>query len=43
LGGSPVESLQSHFIFTIYHWSSGPPVCFLSQGTQVQIPCGVLM
>jgi hypothetical protein len=28
------------------HWSSGLPVypfCFLSQGTQVQIPCGVLM
>ncbi len=24
-------------------WSSGLPVCFLSQGTQVQIPRGVLM
>jgi hypothetical protein len=36
LGGSPVESLQSH-------WSSGLPVCFLSQGTPVHIPWGVLM
>ncbi len=43
LGGSPVESLQSHFILTMSHWSSGPPVCFLSQGTRVQISCGVLM
>jgi hypothetical protein len=25
------------------HWSSGLPVCFPSQGTQVQIPWGVLM
>jgi hypothetical protein len=24
------------------HWSSGLPVCFLSQGTQVQIPWGDL-
>jgi hypothetical protein len=40
LGGSPVESLQSHFIITISHWSSGLPVCFPSQGTQVQIPRG---
>jgi hypothetical protein len=43
LGGSPVESLQSHFILTMSHRSSGLPVCFLSQGTQVQIPRGVLM
>jgi hypothetical protein len=43
LGGSPVESLQSHFILTMSHWSSGLPVCFPSQGTQVQIPRGVLM
>ncbi len=42
LGGSPVESLQSHFILTMSHWSSGLPVCFPSQGTQVQIPWGVL-
>jgi hypothetical protein len=28
---------------TMSHWSSGLPVCFLSQGTQVQIPRGVLM
>ncbi len=42
LGGSTVESLQSHFILTMSH-SSGLPVCFLSQGTQVQIPRGVLM
>ncbi len=38
-----VESLQSHFILTMSHWSSGLPVCFPSQGTQVQIPWGVLM
>jgi hypothetical protein len=38
-----VESLQSHFILTMSHWSSGLPVCFLSQGTQVQIPRGVIM
>ncbi len=38
-----VESLQSHFMLTISHWSSGLPVCFMSQGTQVQIPSGVLM
>jgi hypothetical protein len=42
-GGSPVESLQSHFNLTMSHWSSGLPVCFPSQGTQVQIPRGVLM
>ncbi len=41
--GSPVESLQSHFILTMPHWSSGLSVCFLSQGTRVQIPRGVLM
>ncbi len=40
LGGSPVESLQSHLILTMSHWSSGLPVCFPSQGTQVQIPRG---
>ncbi len=38
-----MESLQSHFILTMSHWSSGLPVCFPSQGTQVQIPKGVLM
>ncbi len=43
LGGSPVESLQSHFILTMSHWSSGLPVCFPAQGTQVQILRGVLM
>jgi hypothetical protein len=32
-----VESLQSHFILT-----SGLPVCFPSQGTQVQNPLGDL-
>jgi hypothetical protein len=37
-----VESLQSHFILIMYHWSSGLPVCFLFKGTQVQIPWGVL-
>jgi hypothetical protein len=40
LGGSPVESLQSHFILTMSHWSSGLPVCLPSQGTRVQIPWG---
>ncbi len=35
-----VESLQSHFILTMSHWSSGLPVCFQSQGTHVQIPRG---
>ncbi len=38
-----VESLQSFFILTMSHWSSGLPVCFPSQGTQVQIPWGILM
>jgi hypothetical protein len=38
-----VERLQSHFILTMSHWSSGLCVCFPSQGTQVQIPWGVLM
>ncbi len=28
-----VESLQSHFILTMFHWSCGLPVCFSSQGT----------
>ncbi len=41
--GSPVESLRSHFILTMSHWSSGLPVCFPSRWTQVQIPRGVLM
>jgi hypothetical protein len=35
--------MQSHFILTMSHWSSGLPVCFPSQGTQVQNPRGVLM
>jgi hypothetical protein len=43
LGGSPVESLQSHFILTMSHWSSGLPVCFPSQGTRIQNPRGVFM
>jgi hypothetical protein len=30
-------------ILTMSHWSSGLPVCFPSQGTQVQIPWGGLM
>ncbi len=37
-----VESLQSHMILTMSHWSSGLPVCFLPKGTQVQIPWGDL-
>jgi hypothetical protein len=38
LGGSPAESLQSHFILTMSHWSSGLPVYFPTQGTWVQNP-----
>ncbi len=42
LGGSPVESLQSHCIHTQFHWSSCPPVGFQSWETQVQTPGGYL-
>jgi hypothetical protein len=42
LGGSPVESLQSHCIYIMSHWSSGLPVCFLSWGAGFN-PQGVLM
>ncbi len=42
LGGSPVESLQSHIILTMSHWSSGLPVCFPPQETWVQNPWGGL-
>ncbi len=28
--------------FTQFHWSSGPPICFLSWGTRVQSPGGYL-
>jgi hypothetical protein len=38
--GTTVESLQSHFILTMSHWSSRLPVYFPSQWTQVQIPGG---
>jgi hypothetical protein len=38
-----VDSLQSHMILTMSHWSSGLPVCFPPQGSQVQIPWGVLV
>jgi hypothetical protein len=38
-----VKSLQSHFILTLSHWSSGLPISFPSQGTRVQNPMGVLM
>jgi hypothetical protein len=37
-----VQILQSHMILTMSHWSSGLPVCFPPQGTQVQIPWGDL-
>jgi hypothetical protein len=37
-----VESLQSHVFLTMSHWSSGLPVCFPPQGTQVQLPWGDL-
>ncbi len=40
LGGSPVESLQSHCIHTQFNLSSGPTVCFPSWETQVQSPGG---
>ncbi len=36
------ESLQSLFILTMSHWSSGLPICFQSQGTGIQIPWGIL-
>ncbi len=36
LGESPVESLQSHYVHTISHWSSSLPICFPSWGTRVQ-------
>ncbi len=39
----PVESLQSHFILTTSHWSSGLPICFPTHGAWVQIPRGVLI
>ncbi len=38
-----VESLQSHYIHTMSHWSRGLPVCFPSWGSQIQIPRGILM
>ncbi len=38
----PVESLQSHIILTMSHWSSGLPVCFPSRETRVQNPWGDL-
>ncbi len=37
-----LESLQLHCIQTQFHWSSGPPGCFLSWGTRVQSPGGYL-
>ncbi len=37
-----VESLQSHYIHTQFHWSSGPPVCFPSWGNRVQSLGGYL-
>jgi hypothetical protein len=37
-----VESLQSHFILTMSHWSSELTLCFPSQGTWVQISGGYL-
>jgi hypothetical protein len=40
-----VESLQSHFILTMSHWSSGLPVCFPSQATPGGCLCetGILL
>jgi hypothetical protein len=40
--GHTVEILQSHCIHTQFHWSSGPPICFMSWGTRVQPPGGYL-
>ncbi len=42
LGGSPVESLQSHCSHTQFHWSNDPPFSFPSWGTRVQSPEGYL-
>ncbi len=41
-GGSPVENLQSHCIYTQSHWSSGSTLCFPSWGTRVQSTGGYL-
>jgi hypothetical protein len=38
-----VESLQSHWIHTHFHWSSGPPICFPVMSNLCSIPRGVLM
>jgi hypothetical protein len=35
-----VESMQSHMILTMSHWSSGLTLCFPSQGPWVQNPWG---
>jgi hypothetical protein len=40
--GGPVESLQSHCIHIMSHWSSGLPICFPSWGTRGQTPGGYL-
>jgi hypothetical protein len=37
-----VESLQSHYIYTQSHWSSGSTLCFPSWGTRVQSTGGYL-
>ncbi len=37
-----VESLQSHMILTMSHWSSGLTCLLPAQGSQVQIPWGDL-
>jgi hypothetical protein len=42
LGGSPVESLQSHCIHTMSNWSSGLTICFPSWWTRGQSPGGYL-
>ncbi len=42
LGGSPVESLQSHCIHTMSHWSSGLLIRFPSWGSWVQSSGGYL-
>ncbi len=41
-GGSPVESLQSHFILTMSHWSSGLPFASRHEGPGFKSPGGYL-
>ncbi len=42
LGGSPVESLQSQYIHTQFHWSSGPLLASRPEGPGFNPPGGYL-